>query len=244
MNKRVRKIKSIINYLATIFGWALFIILLLVAVCLVYYFINVKIYNQKGQGYEPKFSIYTIVSPSMTPLIKVYDVIINTKINSPEEIKEGDIITFISTSTVTADMTITHRVIDIDYNNETNEYEYTTKGDNNQSPDSAPALYSNVIGKAKVKLPQLGRIQFFVSSKFGWLLVVIIPALWVIIGDIIKLVKINKIKKKAEVYNNSVRTKVESQNINYGMPNTYNIPPNMNSYNQNNINNNNINNRI
>lgn len=242
MNKKWMKIRSILNYLATIFGWAIFIILIIVAAILIYYFVCVQIYNKKGDGFEPPFTIYTIVSPSMEPLIKVYDVIVNQKVDSPEEIEKGDIITFVSTSSISLNKNITHRVVDINVNNETGEYEFTTKGDNNISKDSAPALYSNVIGIAKIKLPQIGRIQMFVASRFGWLVVVIIPACWVITADVIKLIKINNIKKKAAEANKNTQQRIAYQTQMY--PNgyyqsmgyhMYNQYGNNNTNNQNNV---------
>ena len=192
------KIKSILNYLSSIVTWAIFVILALCIAALLYYYISSRVALSNGSK-GPAFSLYTIVSPSMTPKIKVYDVIINTRVDSPSDIKKGDIITFKSTSSLTYNMTITHRVIDIQIVN--GEYQYITKGDNNVVQDGAPALYSNVIGKAVVKLPQLGKIQFFVASKFGWLVVVILPALYIIIKDISKLVRLSKTKKMADEAN-------------------------------------------
>ena len=199
--------KRLFKYLATIASKALFVLLLLCAGILAYYFISLKLYSSKGEKYAPPFSIYTIVSASMTPKIKVYDVIINKRVKSPLDIKVGDIITFRSTSAFTYDMTITHRVMDIQIVN--GEYEYITKGDFNAVEDFSPAKYENVIGIAKVKLPQLGRIQFFVASKFGWLLVVVVPALYIIVGDVIKLIKLTRIKSDAEKENERMRNEKE-----------------------------------
>jgi len=107
------KVKSIINYLATIITWAIFVILITLAALLIYYYVSVQIYARKGSNYAPPFSIYTIVSPSMTPKINVYDVIINFKVDKPTDINVGDVITFKSTSSITYGMIITHRVQDI-----------------------------------------------------------------------------------------------------------------------------------
>ena len=203
------KIKSTINYLSTIITWAIFVILISCAAFLIYYYFSLQVYARKGSDYKPPFSIYTIVSPSMTPLIKVYDVIINLSVDGPEDVKVGDVITFKSSSSMTYGMTITHRVKDIQIVN--GEYQYTTQGDNNLSPDTAPALYKNIIGKTVLKIPQLGKIQFFVASKFGWMMVVIVPAAYVITKDIAKLVKINKIKKKAEMSNQNLIQNTESK---------------------------------
>ena len=202
MKRNSVKFKSLINYLSTITTWAIFVVLIFCAACLIYYYLSMQLYARKGEKYAPKFSIYTIVSPSMTPKILVYDVIINLKVDKPDDILVGDIITFKSSSSITYGMTITHRVQDIQIVN--GEYQYVTKGDNNLTPDTAPALYRNVIGKAVIKLPQLGRIQFFVASKFGWLVVVILPACYILIKDIAKIVKITKLKKRAEEENNKM----------------------------------------
>ncbi len=210
MKKNKMRFKSIINYLMTVISWCAFIVLLICAAILIYYYISMQLYIKKGNKYKPAFSIYTIMTGSMVPEINVRDIIINTRINSPEDIKVGDVITFISSSSFTKDMTMTHRVVDI--NIVDGNYEYTTKGDANQIEDSAPAKYSNVIGRAVIKLPKLGNIQFFVASKLGWLIVVIIPALYIIIKDVYKLIKITRIKKDAEKVNNKMINNVEYKN--------------------------------
>lgn len=192
--KRVRITpKSVINYISTVITWSVFVILISFAMVLTYYFVALKIYEKKGEAYAPPFSVYTIVSPSMTPLIKVYDVIVNLKVDNPSDLKVGDIITFKSTSALTYDMTITHRIDDVQIVN--GEYQYTTKGDANNISDMSPALYKNVIGKARLKLPGLGKVQMFVASKFGWFLAVIVPALLILMSDITKLYRINNARK-------------------------------------------------
>ena len=60
------------------------------------------------------------------------DVILNTKVKDAKDIKVGDVITFISTSSISKGMTITHRVIEVTKNE--NGVAYRTKGDNNISP--------------------------------------------------------------------------------------------------------------
>ena len=46
-------------------------------------------------------------------------------------------------------------------------------------------------------------LQFFLSSKGGWLIVIICPALFIIINDIFKIIKLNKVKKKINDVNSS-----------------------------------------
>ena len=209
MKKTRVSFKAILKYLSTVITWSIFVVLIACAGFLAYYYISLQVYSSKGEQYKPKYSIYTIVSPSMVPNIKVYDVVINVKIDSPSEIKVGDIITFISTSSITNGMTITHRVKDVQIVN--GEYQYTTKGDNNAGPDTAPALYKNIIGKAVLKLPQLGRVQFFVASKMGWICVVVLPAFYVIMKDVLKLIKLSRVKNNANIENEKLIKKYEEK---------------------------------
>lgn len=200
--------RHLMSYLSTIFSWALFVLLMLLASFLLFYFVNVKIIN-RGVRNTP-LSIYTIMSGSMIPTINVDDVIINVKIDDPKDVQIGDIITFISTNPLTKDVTITHRVEDVQIIN--GEYQFTTKGDNNKSKDSTPALWSKVIGRAVIKIPGVGKLQKFVASRFGWLLVVIVPALYIIIKDILKIFQIKNAMKSADEENVRLRKK-EDDNL-------------------------------
>lgn len=190
-----QKSKQIIKYISLVLSWTLFVVLILIISFLVYYLVCTNLYAKNGDSYAPSFSLYTIVSPSMEPTINVYDVIVTKKIE-PKDIKVNDIITFISTSSISEGMTVTHRVVSIV--NGPNGVEFKTKGDNNLSADSDTAKSENLLGKVIFKVPQLGRLQFFLASKGGWLLVVLFPALYIIINDIFKILKLNNAKKKID----------------------------------------------
>ncbi len=193
--KKVKKVGSFFNYIGKLFSSALLILLLLIGGFLVYYLVSAKMVS-KNPTYEPKINLYTIVSGSMEPTIKVYDVIIDFRVKNPEDIKVGDVITFKSTSNISRGLIVTHRVIDVKVVN--GRYEYVTKGDYNPTSDTDTAKFDNIIGKVVLKLPQLGRVQFFLSSKIGWFLVVLLPATCVIIYDIIKLIRLLLIKKSSD----------------------------------------------
>lgn len=187
-------INKILKMVGKVLSWALFVILLLVAAFLLYYYVATKIYAAKGPGHEPKFSIYTIISGSMEPNIKVYDTVINQRVDNPNDLEVGDVITFISTSLLTPGTTITHRIVAITQD-ENGKVCYQTKGDNNPIADQACAKFSNVLGRVVFKVPQLGRIQFFLASKAGWLLCILIPALIIIGRDIMRISKLSALKK-------------------------------------------------
>lgn len=197
MNKKEQKGKlTIIGLIGNIISWTMLVLLIVVAAFLLYYIISTQLYATKGEKFAPKYSMYTIVSPSMTPNINVYDIVIDKKVENFSELQVGDVITFISTSSISNGMTITHRIVDIIETEEGTKYK--TKGDNNLTADYSLVTQDKVIGKVKFRIPQLGRVQFFLSSKGGWLIIILIPALIIILSDIFKLFKLVDIKKRVK----------------------------------------------
>lgn len=192
MNSEVKKksnFREILKFLSTIVSWTVFTLLMLVMIALVYYFIAVRIYAAKGSGHEPKFSLYTIITPSMTPNINVYDVVIDVKVDKPEDVKINDVITFNSSIPGVHGGTITHRVIAVSKDADGN-YHYRTKGDFNLVDDGVDVEFKSIVGKVALRIPQLGRAQAFLATKTGWLFCVLVPALYVIIKDILKIIRL------------------------------------------------------
>ena len=182
--------KEILHLISTIFSWTLFTLLVICAAILLYYFVATKIFSAFGSKYEPKFSLYSIMSPSMTPNIKVYDVIVNFKVDKPEDIKIGDVITFISNSPETKGMTITHRVVSI-IKNKDGTFSYQTKGDANPIEDTGVVNFNNILGKVSLKIPALGRLQVFVGSATGLILIVLCIALFILLKALIRKLREN-----------------------------------------------------
>lgn len=188
--------KLISRFISVIF--TIILIFLLVIGSLLFYFnMKSKSYTKEGKTYVPPFGLYTIVSGSMEPNIHVYDVVVSAKENDLDNIKVGDIITFVSTWDVNYGLTVTHRVVSVSKTDD-GEYQFTTKGDNNQAPDGAVVTQKNLVGKVIMRIPQLGRLQFFLATKLGWLIVVLIPALIVIIYDAIKIFKLVVLKNRLD----------------------------------------------
>ncbi len=101
------------------------------------------------QGKMPSFFGYRflhVVSGSMEPEIKNGSYII-IKETETDELKEGDIITFISADPVIYGKYNTHRIYDICKDTYTGETIFITKGDAYDSPDSYPVTTEAVVGK-------------------------------------------------------------------------------------------------
>ena len=155
-----------------------------------------KQYNLKsGKNKKDLFSAYTIVSPSMVPAINVLDVVVTMRVNSPEDLEKGDIITFNSTDYRYSGVLVTHRIVDIEETS-SGEYLFTTKGDNNNTPDSSRISFNEIYGRVLFRIPKIGYIQYFLSNAYGWIIAIVIPCVGIITFDIIKLVKTTKSGKK------------------------------------------------
>lgn len=143
--------------------------------------------NANNEDYRPLISVYTIVSPSMTPVIEVYDVVVNVRVSRAEKIEVGDIITYKSKSSLSEGMTITHRVVGIDKQSD-GKIRFITQGDNNSEPDANYVEFEDVIGKEILIIPWLGNLQFLLSSYKGWIFILLIPISIILIKDIFKLI--------------------------------------------------------
>lgn len=218
MNKRekIKLIRRNINKSMKLLSYAVIVVLIFLGIFFAYYFVSLKMYEKNPTVNIPRFGLYTIISPSMEPAVKVYDVVVDMNVFKETDIKKGDIITFISNSNVSKGLTVTHRVIDV-IKNQDGSLSYITKGDNNQKSDQAPVNYKDVVGKVLFKIPQLGRVQFLIADKFGWIMVILLPALGVIIYDFIKLFKVltfNNKLMKFSVVNKKIETEITVDDLN------------------------------
>ncbi len=189
--------KKILSFLDSFFralSILVIAIMLLISAFLIYYFISIKIYEAKGGNNIPPITFYNIISKSMYPDIDVYDVVVDKKVNSIDEIKVNDIITFISKSPQSYNYVVTHRVIDISKNEDGTAL--LTKGDNNKIADASLVYEDQILGKLIFTIPKLGKIQMFLGYKGGWILAALIPAMGVVVYDVVRIVKVKVIKNK------------------------------------------------
>lgn len=109
----------------------------------------------------PKFLGYNqfaVLSGSMEPNIHVGAIVYAKDVN-PEELEEGDVITY----RISGNTMVTHRIVAID---ET-VGAVTTKGDANDAEDAAPVSYENIVGKYAFDIPYLGYISIYAKTPIG-----------------------------------------------------------------------------
>ena len=190
------KRKKTFKMLYKIISYTFIVILMIMASFLTLYVVTGKIAEKRKEN--PPFGLYTIISPSMTPNIKVYDVVFVKKVDT-KDLKVNDVITFYSTNSFFGNTPLTHRIVEV-LNVPDIGVAYRVKGDANQAADEEKVYPSTIIGKVMFKIPQLGRIQYFLASKKGWMIAILIPAIFIVAYDIFKLARLISLKKKITKY--------------------------------------------
>ena len=119
MNKTLKKVWSIVST----------ILVVIVVLCAVF------LMGSRIMGYR----VFNVLSGSMAPQYNVGD-LIYVKETDPKDVQVGDAITFV----LNEDLVVaTHRVVKIDAENS----HFYTKGDANQTVDSTPVHFKNLIGR-------------------------------------------------------------------------------------------------
>lgn len=190
-DKKIKR-KKLFKMIYKIISYTIICILMAIAAFLIFYVISGKIAQKQGK--KPLFGLYTIISPSMTGTLNVYDVAFTMRVDT-DKLKEGDIITFYSTNSFFGGTPITHRIIEV-VNVPNSGKMFRVKGDANPKADEEKVIPSNVVGKVMFKIPQLGRVQFFLASKGGWIIAIMIPTLVIISYDIYKIFRLILLKSK------------------------------------------------
>lgn len=200
-------IKKIYHFVASIFLYSVFFIMVVIGLCIGLYFVDQYQSARSGVQRPPLFGAYVIISPSMEPNIHVRDAIVTMRKNE-DKIKKGDIITYISKDPSHYGIRITHRVIGI-FDND-GGIAYRTKGDNNNVEDSKLVNHSDVLGKVMLRIPYIGYLQEFLTTIYGWLLLIVCPCVYIIGSDIVKLIK--KINDKDDDNNDDNNDNSNSSN--------------------------------
>ena len=85
-----------LNFFTKVALYVIFILLILIFILFLLFFIDLLYNIHSGEDKPPLFDAYVIVSPSMVSTINVQDAIIIRR-EEPEDLKQGDIISFLST---------------------------------------------------------------------------------------------------------------------------------------------------
>ena len=143
--------------------------------------------------------IYVVETGSMEPAIQTGSIAF---VSNQKSYNVGDIITYrsnLGNSGAKKNINVTHRITAITEDN--GDIFYTTKGDNNEVEDPWMANSIDVIGKVNNHLPYIGYVVGFAKTKVGFVALILIPALIIMILEVINIAKIYA-KSKEEYYKN------------------------------------------
>lgn len=130
---------------------------------------------------------FIVSSGSMEPTIKTGSLVITQHIQ-PSHLNPNDIITFIAPTK--EHEFVTHRIQSTEQAG--NLTRLKTKGDHNKSTDNWTLAGGGVVGKVTLAIPYLGYFFLFSQSKVGIVLLILLPALYIIyseLGVVFRLIK-------------------------------------------------------
>lgn len=155
-------------------------IILALMVVIIAISVVLMIQSKKNPGAIPSiagFRPMTVLSGSMVPVFNPGDLIVAKTID-PQTVKKGDIITFdVDSRTV-----VTHRVVDIVHQN--GKIYFRTKGDANNVADPDLVRSTQLVGEYTFKIPYAGYLSSFARSTKGFILLIVIPIILLVGGEI------------------------------------------------------------
>ena len=161
-SKGKRILNAVINTL-------LVIAILLAAMCTYVSFVS-----SSGSGVPSLFGIriFSIQTESMYPTLLPGDLIFDTGVKEPEDLRNGDIITY--WTVINGERVLnTHRIHEI--------YDgggyliFATKGDNNTLADPLTVHESEIVGKYSGRVGGVGKVFDYLQTSTGFLIVIVIP---------------------------------------------------------------------
>jgi signal peptidase len=123
-------------------------------------------------------ALLSVQTGSMVPELNKGDLVNVAKV-SADDLRPGDIITFINPAN--SKQTITHRVVETP--SVENGQKFVTRGDANPVNDQ-PIEATSIIGKVGSSVPKVGYAVDVVRKPLGLALIIYIPALLIIIGEL------------------------------------------------------------
>lgn len=133
--------------------------------------------------------LLVVLSGSMEPSIHTGSVVVGIP---KSQYKVGDVVTF--GGDIRGGVPTTHRIV----LSRTKEgvLLFTTKGDANNTNDGKEIEQGDIQGKVLFSIPLLGYIIDFVRKPLGMIIVIVLPAVYIITDEIRKI--INQIKKMSK----------------------------------------------
>lgn len=119
----------------------------------------------------------SVLTGSMKPSLEPGDMIVVKEIK-PENINDGDVITF----KLDSNTLVTHRVVEV--LSEEGKIVFRTRGDANNTDDGSLVSSEQLVGVLSFNIPKGGYIANYIRSPFGFILLVLIPIIYLISSEL------------------------------------------------------------
>lgn len=112
---------------------------------------------------------------------------------------KGDVITY----AIGKNNFVSHRVVDVQEKD--GQFFYQTKGDANPAADQKLIPENEVVGRAALTVPYLGRFVNFAKTPLGYFLMIMIPSLYVIFSEVWSIItEIRKSRLKISLFGTGI----------------------------------------
>lgn len=149
-------------------------VVLVIAIALAAMCTYVSFVSSSGNGVPSLFGIrvFSIQTESMYPTLLPGDLIFDTAVKEPGELRKDDIITY--WTVINGERVLnTHRIHEV--------YDgggyliFATKGDNNTIADPLTVHESEIVGKYSLRVAGLGKVFDYLQTSTGFLIIIVIP---------------------------------------------------------------------
>ena len=185
--------KKTLDVIKRVFTTIIAILAILMAVFTV---VSVNTFDRKDRsifGYKA----FIVLSDSMSATdFSAGDLVISKEVPA-NTIKDGDIISFISSDNDTYGEVFTHKVRTVHDNG--GNISFTTYGTTTGVDDATPVSEYNLLGKYSFSIPKLGTFFSFVKTTPGYICCIFVPFMLLIVLQAIDTVKLFKQYKKEQM---------------------------------------------
>jgi len=180
----------------------------LVLIVLVFCVVTVVQVKSAKKPFIFGYATYYVLTGSMEPVIHVGDVIIDEKVSSISDLKEGDIITYIGKEGEFAGKTVTHKIVRIDGD------KIVTKGVAAKVvKEDPPITFNDVIGRYVKTSSFLTTVYMVFTSKYGFLLIVFIPLMILLIMQVVNFRRACRMDKDGKLPEEKSAEEIKEQAV-------------------------------
>ena len=167
------------------------------------------------------YKFFIVRSDSMSPSennkdmdvhFSIGDMVIAEVPDDPRALKKGDIITFISESSLSYGKTVTHMIYSVKTDASGKAIEYKTYGTNKGEVDEAPVSPDYILGVYVTDIPHAGDFFNFIRTTQGYIIFILIPFLLLILYNGVNVIRLfRKYKKEQMAALQEERDKIEQE---------------------------------